>query len=127
MENNLVLVRSRSAKSDAEASRYTIENCALEAKIMKESAPGAGSSSGTASKQRDEDKESTGEAVTNKAADDGTDVEAKASGESRAPLSAQKGGDNAADDHDLASASSDSSDDESDGPPGYSNPFSALS
>ena len=36
LENNLMQVRVRKAKSDAELARYSIENCALEAKIMKE-------------------------------------------------------------------------------------------
>lgn len=35
--NNMVLVRLRHAKSEAESKRYTIDNCALEAKVMKES------------------------------------------------------------------------------------------
>lgn len=36
LENNSVKVRVRLPKSDAEAARYSIENCVLEAKIMKE-------------------------------------------------------------------------------------------
>jgi hypothetical protein len=39
LDNNQIRVRVRSPKSSAEASRYSLENCALEAKIMKESAP----------------------------------------------------------------------------------------
>lgn len=34
--DNLVRVRVRTPKSAAEASRYTLENCALEAKLMRE-------------------------------------------------------------------------------------------
>ncbi|CAB9508540.1 expressed unknown protein [Seminavis robusta] len=37
--NHQVQVRVRSPKSTAEAERYSVENCALEAKLMKESAP----------------------------------------------------------------------------------------
>jgi hypothetical protein len=37
LENNRIRVRVRSPKSSGEESRYTIENCALEAKIMRES------------------------------------------------------------------------------------------
>jgi hypothetical protein len=36
LENNLIFVRVRSAKSDAEAARYSLENCSLEARIMPE-------------------------------------------------------------------------------------------
>lgn len=36
LENNSVKVRVRLPKSDAEAARYSIENCVLEAKIIKE-------------------------------------------------------------------------------------------
>jgi len=36
LEHNLIQVRVRKPKSNAELARYSIENCALEAKIMKE-------------------------------------------------------------------------------------------
>jgi hypothetical protein len=36
LENHLIFVRVRSAKSDAEAARYSLENCSLEARIMPE-------------------------------------------------------------------------------------------
>jgi hypothetical protein len=39
LDKNQIRVRVRSPKSSAEASRYSLENCALEAKMMKESAP----------------------------------------------------------------------------------------
>lgn len=37
LENNQIRVRVRPPKSNGEESRYTIENCALEAKLMRES------------------------------------------------------------------------------------------
>lgn len=37
LENNKIRVRVRPPKSSGEESRYTIENCALEAKLMRES------------------------------------------------------------------------------------------
>ena len=40
LDKNQIRVRFRRPKSSAEASRYSLENCALEAKMMKESAPG---------------------------------------------------------------------------------------
>ena len=36
LDNNVIKVRVRDPKSDAEAERYSVENCALEAKIMQE-------------------------------------------------------------------------------------------
>jgi len=41
--NNLIQVRVRTPKSNAEAQRYTLANCAVEAKIMRESAAVAAS------------------------------------------------------------------------------------
>jgi len=40
LENNRIYVRVRECKSDAEASRYSVANCALEAKIVPDKPPG---------------------------------------------------------------------------------------
>ena len=39
LPNNQVAVRVRLPKSDAERNRYTLENCAVEAKLMREGPP----------------------------------------------------------------------------------------
>ena len=39
MANNHIRVRVRSAKSSSEAQRYTLDNCAVEAKFMRERDP----------------------------------------------------------------------------------------
>jgi hypothetical protein len=39
LANNHIRVRVRSAKSSSEAQRYTLENCAVEAKFMRERDP----------------------------------------------------------------------------------------
>lgn len=45
LENNLIKVRVRAPKSDAEAARYSLENCAVEAKVMKSTGVAGGSNS----------------------------------------------------------------------------------
>jgi hypothetical protein len=39
LENNVILVRVREPKSGSEEDRYTVENCAVEAKFIREKAP----------------------------------------------------------------------------------------
>ena len=39
MPNNQIAVRVRSPKSEAERARYSLQNCALEAKLMREGPP----------------------------------------------------------------------------------------
>ncbi len=39
LQNNLIPVRVRHPKSDAEAKRYSLANCALEAKFLREPKP----------------------------------------------------------------------------------------
>lgn len=106
MENNQVRVRVRTPKSSAEASRYSLENCALEAKMMKESAP--------SSKQRDGAgaKESVSSARATQGLVDRDELK------SQHPNSLQGEG---TDDDDPSDS------DESAGGFGFANPFSALS
>ena len=40
MPNDQIAVRVRAPKSDAEKNRYCLENCALQAKLMREGPPG---------------------------------------------------------------------------------------
>jgi hypothetical protein len=109
LDKNQIRVRVRSPKSSAEAIRYSLENCALEAKMMKESAPGE--------KKRDatRTKESDSEAPATPGLDLGEELNPQ-------PLLSLQEDDNADADADDRSDS-----DESDDAPGYSNPFSALS
>lgn len=46
MPKNQIAVRVRAPKSEAERNRYTVENCALEAKLMREGPPSGNSRGG---------------------------------------------------------------------------------
>jgi hypothetical protein len=107
LDKNQIRVRVRAPKSSAEASRYSLENCALEAKMMKESAP--------SDKQRDatRTKESNWEAPATPGLDLGEELKPQ-------PLHSQS------DDGAKADADDTSDSDESD-ELRFSNPFSALS
>jgi hypothetical protein len=108
LDKNQIRVRVRSPKSSAEASRYSLENCALEAKMMKESAP--------SEKKRDtRTKESDLEAPATSGLDLGEERKPQ-------PLLSMQGDDDADADADDTSDS-----DESDDRLGFCNPFSALS
>jgi hypothetical protein len=108
LDNNQIRVRVRSPKSSAEASRYSLENCALEAKIMKESAP--------SEKKRDDTrtKESYSAALATPELDIGKELEPQ-------PLLPLQGDDYADADANDSSDSDESDDFES------PNRFSALS
>jgi hypothetical protein len=107
LDKNQIRVRVRSLKSSAEASRYSLENCALEAKIMKESAP--------SEKKRDDTrtKETYLEAPVTPGLDLGEELKPQ-------PLLPLQG------DDDADANANDSSDSDESEPP-FSNPFSALS
>jgi hypothetical protein len=106
LDRNQIRVRVRSPKSSAEASRYSLENCALEAKMMKESAP--------SEKKRDDTrtKESDSEATATPELDLGEELKHK-------PLLSLQGDDDA--------GANDSSDSDESDDFRVSNPFSALS
>jgi hypothetical protein len=106
LDKNQIRVRVRAPKSSAEASRYSLENCALEAKMMKESAPSG--------KHREDTKESDSEAPATPGLDLGEEFKPQ-------PLLSLQGDDDA-----NADANDTSDSDESDDFR-FSNPFSALS
>jgi hypothetical protein len=108
LDKNLIRVRVRSPKSSAEASRYSLENCALEAKMMKESAPSDKKRDGTRTEESDSEAPAT----------PGLDI--------REELNPQPSHSLQGDDDGDADANDTSDSDESD-EFGFSNPFSALS
>lgn len=106
LDKNQIRVRVRTPKSSAEASRYCLENCALEAKMMKESAPSGKQRENTRTKENDS------EAPATPGVDLGEELKPQ-------PLLSLQGDDD-------ADANNTSDSDESDDF-GFSNPFSALS
>jgi hypothetical protein len=125
LENNEIPVRARGPKSYAERERYTLENCALEATIMRESgsAPKGALEAkimreAVKGKQGDEQKTEGGvdddDGYKISAADQETTGEQEKDAELELPMSMQE-----------EDGDDDSSD--SEGGNGYSNPFSALS
>ena len=116
LENNRVQVRVREPKSAAEATRYSLQNCALEARLMKEPPPSAA--------KRDVGSEATGKTQTrdNKPATSRATNDSVATRQSRS-----RDGDGDKDDASLSSSSSGSSSSESDTRArAASNRFSAL-
>lgn len=116
LPNNQIAVRVRAPKSDAEKTRYSLENCALEAKLMREGPPG-----GNSNKNKTEKTASAKQSVSR------VDKVPKENREELLGKATKKlealsflGDDDDADKNDS------SSDDSSVGMPGRSNPFSLL-
>ncbi|KAL7541960.1 hypothetical protein ACHAWF_007058, partial [Thalassiosira exigua] len=110
--NNMIPVRVRMPKSGAEAERYSVENCALEAKFMREGEGGRGSEKSKKKKKAGRKKE----AVVQTGGDDSKDDALEA-----IPCSFSSNRSKNEDNEPSSDSQSESDDDVA-----HQNPFSAL-
>ena len=114
LENNKIYVRVRQPKSEAETARYSVENCALEAKIMPEK--GVSSSNKETTSTADDIQESLKNLNTSEQEGDNSDQDRS---RKKQPAMGES-------DEEVSSSSSDADDSSDDEPDGRSNRFASL-